>query len=311
MKIAFICAVDYPKKTKSRQDEKRYDYQPLLLIDSIEKYNPDADIYVGCFTNRIPRSKPEILKRAESNPNIHYVEDLKFYCRDNVDAVFHRTYCCHYFSHILDLTQKYDHVIYLDVDVLLFSEFKLEHVPESDIVLTCEFNDIVKLYEGNSKRFIDKLWYHNWIQIINQRNKIAFADKSLDYNVHPKNFFGDLFHSKYLSDLAGAGVIRLQEQNIGMIPFLSPYHSEQFCIHYDDFAPRGTFVFLSEIMEFKDYLPFKIKGEKYLNEKCANDVHYRYWRNILEEIEEKYKDDEIWSRIEDSMTRFKNGFMYY
>lgn len=304
-KLAFIFTVDCNRQA----DEKRFDYMSLLLLDSIKRFNPEAEIYCGVFSNRIPSCKPELLDRM-SDPKFHYIEDIKFYIGKHNNAGYLRNYCCNYFSEIIDLTEEFETVVYLDIDVILTAPFDPEiHKPDNGVVFYEEFDDVIRFYEcNNTTRFLPDSgkmeWYHNWIQIINKSNKHAFRDRSEEFGIHMKFFYSDLMFSMLLKQYHDQGLITLKHQNVGTIPFYSHYKKSHFCIHYDNFERRGTFVCTKNILSKIDYTKFLIRGEYYLKQKCANDPNLQYWRNAVEQYKKykperlpdfiEYEDDLIW-----------------
>lgn len=283
--LAFIFTID-----RNRQvDEKRFEYMSLLLIDSIKRFNPEADIFCGVFSNRIPSCKPELSERTK-DPLIHYIEDTRFYIAKNKNAGYLRNYAMYYFSHIMDLTEQFENVVCLDVDVILTAPFKSNlHTPKNGVVLVEEFDDLIKFYEAkNTDRFAPEsgkiTWFHNWIQIINKSNKHAFRNLSKELNIPEKYFFSDFMISYILEKYHKSGEIELQHQSIGTIPFYSPYDKDNhFCIHYDNFERRGTFICTKDMLSRIDYMKFKIKGENYLNQTCKNDPDLQYWKNAVEQ----------------------------
>lgn len=288
-KLAFIFTVD----CNQQADEKRFDFMSLLLLDSIKRFNPDSDVFCGVFTNRIPKCKGELLERI--NDNFTYIEDVRFYCNKKTNAGFLRSYCCHYFTHVLDLTEEYENVVYLDVDVILTKPFDTTiHILGDGEVLIQEFDEVIKFYEADGMRFLPDsgkiTWYHNWIQVLNKTNKFIYSDRSDEFGIDKKYFFSDLFNSKMIFDYYNNGEIIIIPQNIGTIPLYSKYNESHFCIHYDNFERRGVFTYTKNILSRIDYTKFLIKGEKYLNQKCVNDQNLGYWRTVIADYRERKPD---------------------
>ena len=291
--LAFIFTVD----CNQQADEKRFDYMSLLLLDSIKRFNPYADIYCGVFSSRTPNCKPELLERT-SDPHFHYIEDVKFYIGKKPNAGYLRSYCCHYFTHVVDLTEQYENVVYLDIDVILTAPFVPElHKPNDGVVIYEQFCEMIRFYESACTTRFSKFsghldWFHNWLQVLNKSNKHVYSDRSDELGVHKKQFFGDLYFSKMLRKYSEEGRIKLEHQTIGTIPFYSLYNKHHFCIHYDDFERRGTFVCTKSMLSSVDYVTFKIKGENYLQQSCDNDPNLLYWRVAISNYK-KYKPNNL------------------
>jgi len=288
-KLAYVFTID----NNQQSDEKRFDYMSLLLLDSIKRFDPDAEVFCGVFTNRIPNCKDDLLKRVDDK--FTYIEDTKFYCNKKTNAGFLRSYCCHYFTHILDLTEQFENVVYLDVDVILTKSFDASiHSLKSGEILVQEFDEVIKFYEADGMRFLPDsgkiTWYHNWIQVLNKTNKFIYSDRSDEFGIDKKYYFSDLFNSKMIYDYYKSYKINIIPQNIGTIPLYSKYNESHFCIHYDDFERRGTFICTKKMLSRIDYTKFLIKGESYLKQKCLNDPDLTYWRNAIADYRERKPD---------------------
>ena len=157
-KIAYIFGIDSTDGiTEIARDDcdAELDYMVLLLIDSIKMFDPDADMYCIAPTNHPPRSRNELIKR-QSDHNLTYIEDIIVRASPKKESSFIRELTCHYFSHIMDLTNDYDCLIYLDVDAIIIKPFDYEvHYPGKNTILKSTFPPIIKMWEsGRTRKFV-------------------------------------------------------------------------------------------------------------------------------------------------------------
>lgn len=264
MNQAIIFALD------NNWHEPKYDMMAVLLVKSIRQHNPDIDIYCGVFTNRVPSDRAmNIIKEM----GVKVVTDQTFTVGEYSCNYFLRSYCCHYFSDLLD---EYDQLIYLDVDVLVLKPLNIT-IPDNSVMVELVPKDIADI----EAPYIDDAkfpMYYNWVTIVNKNNKYLW---DMDYDVYRELKHSDVEVSKRIN----ISWLSIVHQDIGAYYPKHELKDDTILFHYDGFIDSGSFWRLAEYDEMM-YRQYLIYAERVLGLKNENDKEY--W-NVGEKICVPYK----------------------
>lgn len=235
-------------------EEHNYEKMAILLARSIKDTNPNAKMFCGCFTNRVPQESTivHLLKLG-----VVILMDKKFQVLDDSINYFLRNYTMHYFA------KRLDKFLYIDIDAIVLGDLTniyqsnklyVEEVLENILVLESKYIDI-----PNHKLF------YNWFQIVNRETAWVYdLDYSTDYIRYMKN-----------SDIAvSKNIIYLDytHQTIGAYYPKHKLSKESLLFHYDGFIDSGTFYQL-EYFDYKKYKRYNLLC-RLLNLRNTNDKQY-------------------------------------
>lgn len=242
------------EKTQSTGDKSS-----VLLAASIRLAMPDVDIYCGLFTKNIPDDN---IFAHLNRLGVKIIEhDVGFTGKSPMN-MFLRSYAKHYFAN--ELLDKYDYIVYLDVDCVMLSPLAFDFDPTQPMCLVDKMPQWVKNFESTYTQVNQENVYYNWVDIINQHNKHIY---DLDYNDLSIQFekTSDLLVSKRIDD-SGLPII---QQTIGAYHCLHPLTANSQLQHYDSFSEDGSLISLRHTHPDK-YTRFSLLLENVLNVQVTN-----------------------------------------
>jgi hypothetical protein len=268
----FAIVFSYENKAENTVDvtlSTAHEKMAMGLSYSIRQHMPDIDVYCGSFTNhRISEYAKPWFKKY----NINLVEELLFTDIGKLDSyMFLRTFTKDYFAK--RLLDKYDYIIYLDIDVIMLAPISFTFNPTSPIILTETMPDwITRWHSKHLTDFTGNLYY-NWVDIINSHNSYIFnLDFTDPYVLTEHNA------DKLVSNRIDASSLEKIEQDIGGYHTCfkppKPYH---LFYHYDSFSEAGSLYALKKThpLEYKKYFGL---FEHVLNTPIRNKEGY--WEEI-------------------------------
>jgi len=243
----------------------------VVMATSVKEHMSDVDMYCGCFTRYL---LSENIKHHLKKLKVNIVEDLKFIHSelDNT-ALFLRIFAKDYFAKML--LDKYDYLIYLDVDCLLLKPIKFNFDPTGPIALVDKMPDWVKKFESQSTVVPEGNLYYNWIDIVNNNNKFLFE---LDWSDYSK-ILGKVADGYFSKNIDESG-LEIIQQTIGAYHCLHSLTKDHQLIHYDDLGPQGNFIMIQKMYP-SVYLKYKILIETVLHSKITNEIGY--WEKVKEQ----------------------------
>lgn len=238
-----------------------------ILILSLKLTNPDIKIFCGLFTDLSLNIDNNLLRFLKKNCTV--IIDKKFNV-SGIDNYFLRQYTCWYFSHIYDLTQKYDNVIYTDIDVVFLKKFNF-YLNDNQVLIE-EMPQIVKNEEltYNSEKI-----FFNWIDIITKSNKFIYEMNYNNNDVQEKTEF------YYTLNILNSNLKQIKN-NFGAIYPVKKLNDDSICFHYDNFDQRGYYYKLKSHKYFKK---FDIFAKKYFSRNYLNN----YWESKFNNTEIQIK----------------------
>lgn len=231
--------------------EKNYEYLTLLLLKSLELTNPNIDLYCGLFTDKLPDEK--LLKLIKDKVNI--IHDKKFKVNGNRNY-FLRLYTMYYFTHVYNLLEKYDQVIYVDIDVVFLKNFNYI-LPNKSILIETFPNYILKEVD---KKYINKPYFFPWFQILTKDNKFIY-----DLNYNSDTLQDDYFNAIIESNLKQIPI------EFGALYDYKPLRNDTLVFHHDGFIWMGYGFKLLDTNFKNDFKPII---DRYFD---LNDIEYYYW----------------------------------
>ena len=147
-------------------DEDKYEYMSILLALSILDQMPEVDVYCGIFTNREPDYK---VIEALDRYGVKIVKDLQFKVPDDSINYFLRNYTKFYFSNKMNLLEKYENFVYLDIDVLVLKPLDFDNF--SNKIYTERVPMGIKLLEEEYTGEVNHDLFFNWFDVITIDNK--------------------------------------------------------------------------------------------------------------------------------------------
>lgn len=243
--------------------EKNYEYLTLLLLKSLELTNPNIDLYCGLFTDKLPCN--DLLNQIKNK--VHIIKDQKFTVNGNRNY-FLRLYTMYYFTHIYNLLDNYQQIIYVDIDVVFLKKFNYI-LPKNSILIETLPDYILKEVDI---KYIGKPYYFPWFNILTNDNKFIF---DLNYND--------------LDSLQDQFINKLHNSNLNKLPItfralygIQSLNNDTVVFHHDGFIWMGYGFKLLDT-KFKDQ--FKPIIDRYF---CLDDIEYYYWEkrkhNIIQEL---------------------------
>ena len=223
-------------KTVHANGSSSYEKMAIALAASIREHMPDVDVYCGCFTNnRISNYAKTHLSRY----NIHIVEDLIFdEVQSPLTALFLRSFTKHYFA--TKLLEKYDYLIYTDIDVLFLKPIEFNFDPTGNVVVVDSMAEWVKNFQRQYTDIPDGNVYYNWFDVINKNNAyiydIDYIGSALD------NHNADLIITRRI-DESGLTII---DQNFGGYHCFKELTKDSMVYHYDNLGSESSFIRLKE-----------------------------------------------------------------
>jgi hypothetical protein len=235
------------------------DKSSVLLAASIKNTMPDVDVYCGLFTNNTPDT-PILENLTKLGVNI--VSAIQDFPGKSPMNMFLRSYAKYYFAN--DLLDKYDYLVYIDVDALFLKPLVFDFDPTQPFVLVDKMPDWVKRFESTYTHLPNENIYYNWIDIINQHNKHLYDLDYKDPNIQFEKT-SDIIVSRRINE---SNLPKIQ-QTIGAYHCLHPLTEDSQVIHYDSFEDDGSFINLKYTHPDK-YSRYSILLEKVLNVKVTN-----------------------------------------
>jgi hypothetical protein len=235
------------------------DKSSVLLAASIKNTMPDVDVYCGLFTNNTPDT-PILENLTKLGVNI--VSAIQDFPGKSPMNMFLRSYAKYYFAN--DLLDKYDYLVYIDVDALFLKPLVFDFDPTQPFVLVDKMPDWVKRFESTYTHLPNENIYYNWIDIINQHNKHLYDLDYKDPNIQFEKT-SDIIVSRRIDE---SNLPKIQ-QTIGAYHCLHPLTEDSQVIHYDSFEDDGSFINLKYTHPDK-YSRYSILLEKVLNVKVTN-----------------------------------------
>ena len=235
------------------------DTSSVLLAASIKNTMPDVDVYCGLFTNNTPDT-PILENLTKLGVNI--VSAIQDFPGKSPMNMFLRSYAKYYFAN--DLLDKYDYLVYIDVDALFLKPLVFDFDPTQPFVLVDKMPDWVKRFESTYTHLPNENIYYNWIDIINQHNKHLYDLDYKDPNIQFEKT-SDIIVSRRIDE---SNLPKIQ-QTIGAYHCLHPLTEDSQVIHYDSFEDDGSFINLKYTHPDK-YSRYSILLEKVLNVKVTN-----------------------------------------
>jgi len=260
MNTAVIFALD------NSTNEPQYDALSVLLTKSIQENSPGVDIYCGIFTQRKPS---RIVRTFLDDARVNIIEDAKWIVEKDSINYFLRNYCCYYFTHEYNLLEKYDRVIYLDIDVLVLRNLQTINIPDNSVIVERVPDNILRFEESYIGTVSHPLYY-NWISVVNETNKHIY-DIDYDNNTYLKE--SDILVSKNINN----SNLRIIDQEVGAYYPKSKLQPSTVAFHYDGFIDSGSFWRLEGFFPqmYKKYSAF---AAHILNIKQENNK--RFWDDI-------------------------------
>lgn len=251
---------------ENSNNEPNYEKLSLLLSKSLKDTNADVDVYCGIFTDRQP-SKSVLDLLTENGTTI--INDIRFRVEENSINYFLRNYCCYYFSHVVNLLEKYDRLIYLDIDVLVLSSLDEIDIPDNAVIVEQVPENILK-FEKSYIGTVDYPLYYNWYSIINKTNKHIY---DIDYinNTYLKE------SDKLVSQNINNSKLDIIHQTVGAYYPKHALNSNTVLFHYDGFIDSGNFYKLEDYDQplYRKYFAY---AAHVLNIKQENDKSF--WNDI-------------------------------
>jgi len=237
-----------------------------LLCMTLKKYNPDINIKIGFFTNRIPAKKS--LNKLSRYADLIF--DKRFEVETDSDNIFIRSFTIQYFTKYND---EYD-IIYLDNDVVCLSN--IDHLFKKQLPIQVEYiPKYVKRYEEEETGiYVEEDLYYNWFHIYNKYTKELYSKlpEIKNWNDNEKLISKRLKHLPTIN------------QTFGSYYPMSPLNKKHCLFHYDSFDTDGFFYKLKYIRE-DEYEKLIFIITQILNiEYNYNDDHYNYYKKM----EKKY-----------------------
>jgi lipopolysaccharide biosynthesis glycosyltransferase len=231
------------------KNEPNYEKLALIMIKSLLDTNPDIDIYCGIFTNRTPSNKTI---QALKDSGVHVIEDIQFEVAEDSINYFLRNYCCYYFTHLNNLLERYDRIIYLDIDVIVLDSLDKIQIPNNSILVE-QVPDNILEFEKPYIGSIDHSLYYNWISVLNNTNKHVY---DIDYynNTHLKQ--SDILVSQNINN----SDLKIIDQTIGAYYPKHELSNNTVVFHYDGFIDSGSFYKLEEHnkLVYKKYFTYAV-----------------------------------------------------
>jgi hypothetical protein len=286
LKHAIVFSAENQIKPGSGEVSSGYEKMAIALAYSIRDCMPDVDLYCASFTsNRLSN----LAKFHFARLGVTLIEDIVFPSIDTqtfdgkVDNVandyyvfngFLRNFAKDYFAkHLLD---KYDYLIYTDVDVLWFKEPVFEFDPTGPIALIeptptwCK-----KFLTEQVADNLDKNLYLNWIDIINNHNKFLF---DMDYS--GKEMQLDHASDVILSDRIDNSTLTKIEQTFGGYGVDKLPTADSAMFHYDSLGAHGTLYLLKDVQSTM-YKKYMLLFDKVLGVTVRNQEGY--WESVREQ----------------------------
>ncbi len=230
MKNAIIISIE------NNPGETNYEKLAIVLCKSIRQFNKSIKIFCGIFTNRLPATSTiNILKQLD----VTIIQEQMFICSTEINY-FLRNYTMHYFSNIINLTEKYN-LLYIDIDVIclddpekIFTKYGNGKLP----IVQKVPKFIINMHEEKYIGKVDTELYFNWFQIITADTQWLY---DIDYLIYKDNKQSDIEISKRISN-------KYIESLEAIIPTRVP-SNETILFHYDSFDSfdnenPGTFLYL-------------------------------------------------------------------
>lgn len=249
MKPAIILAVERGKH------EDNYEKLACLLVYSIRLFHKGINIYCGIFSdNTITEQTRENLQQLD----VTIMEDIIFKDNNIKQSItlkgntieytnyMNRSYCQYYFSE--KLLNKYDYLIYLDIDVVLLKPINfLELSKLGKSIITYDYpkeavyldnQSIQSETTGVEELDIDDDLYFNFIAVINKYNKHIF--KGAWENICNFKTYSLKFMTEFSASIKRERIDRVKNPNFAAwYPHL-PVTDETVFFHHDGFHERGT-----------------------------------------------------------------------
>lgn len=237
------------------------DKSSILLAASIKNTMPNIDVYCGLFTHNIPDAA--ILENL-TKLGVTVVSAIQDFPGKSPMNMFLRSYAKHYFAN--ELLDKYDYIVYVDVDALFLKPLAFDFDPTQPFVLVDKMPDWVKRFESTytHTQLPDDNIYYNWIDIINKHNKHLFDLDYKDTNIQFEKT-SDILVSKRIDE---SELPKIQ-QTFGAYHCLHPLTEDSQVMHYDSFEDDGSFINLRHTHPDK-YARYSILLEKVLNVQVTN-----------------------------------------
>lgn len=274
MKTAIVFSAENKQENligRSVDSSSPFEKMAIGLAHSIREHDTDTDVYCGNFTN----NKLSPLARIWfSRLKVNYIEDTVFndIGKDH-SFMFLRTFTKKYFTNML--LNKYDYLIYLDIDVLMLAPITFDFDPTAPIALVDTMPQWTINYHKQFLKDLTGPLYYNWIDIINQHNKFVFdLDFTDPYILTAHN--ADVQMSSRINNSQLAKI----EQNIGGYHCLKPIRPNSMLYHYDSLGPAGS------LQNLKLYYPTVYTKYLDLFTNTLNTTvnnQENYWENIAKE----------------------------
>lgn len=258
-------------KTIHADGSSTYEKMAIALSASIRDQMPDVDIYCGCFTNN---KLSDFAKRYFEKYKVNVVEDLIF---DNVTtpltAMFLRSFTKHYFA--TKLLEKYDYLIYTDVDVLFLKPLDFKFDPTSNIVVVDAMPEWVKNYQRQYTVIPEGNVYYNWIDVINRHNAYIydidyFGDALIDHST-------DIIITRRIDNSS----LTVIDQDFGGYHCFKLVTPESLVYHYDDLGTEGSLINL-QTTHPAIYTKYKFLFENVLKIKVSTKTGF--WENVKDQF---------------------------
>jgi len=247
-------------------NEPQYEALSVLLAKSIRESSTDVDIYCGIFTNRHPSQS--VINKLETY-DVNVITDCRFDVEPDSINYFLRNYCCYYFSHLHNLLEKYDRIIYLDIDVLVLRNISTLQLSDNSVLVE-QVPDNILEFEKDYIGTVDHPLYYNWISVINNTNKHIW---NINYNENTYLKQSDILVSQNIN----SSDLKIVHQEIGAYYPKSKLVPSTIAFHYDGFIDSGSFWRLESFFPqmYKKYLAY---AQHVLN--ITQDNHKGFWDDI-------------------------------
>lgn len=284
MKHAIVFSAENQIKPGSADKSSGYEKMAIALAYSLRDSMSNVDLYCANFTSN---TLSELARNHFKRLDVNLIEDCVFPAINTqtfigkIDNVindyytfngFLRNFTKDYFAK--RLLDKYDYLIYTDIDVLWFKEPVFDFDPSGPIALVeptpiwCK-RFLTKQVADN----LDKNLYLNWVDIINKHNRFLF---DIDY----KNLQLDHASDVVLSERIDTSNLIKIEQQFGGYGVDKPPTKDSAAFHYDSLGAHGTLYLLQDAQP-NMYKKYTMLFDKVLNVTVKNQVGY--WESIRDQ----------------------------
>lgn len=233
---------------------------------------PTVDVYCGSFTNN---RLSAYAKNHFNNLNVK-IEEWSIFdgITTPLTAMFLRSFTKHYFAN--RLLDKYDYIVYSDVDVLCLKPIEFDFDPTGKVIVVDKMPEWVKQYQRQYTDIPQGNLYYNWFDVINKHNA----------HVYDIDYFGDMLVEHRadveISKRIDNSGLEIIDQTFGGYHCFKPVNADSIAYHYDDPGPEGSLINL-KAMHPEMYNKYKFFFEKILNVRVSEATGF--WENVKKQFE--------------------------